>query len=113
MIPAKTLTFYGQMGSRYAHYPGWHQPFLISWMHLDKTVWSGLTTEQRAAILRAARESVSESYRATESIACRKLKDMLDVNDGINQRNRDGTVRLVDGKPVSARITMTPCQRKP
>lgn len=98
----------GQMGSRYAHYPGWHQPFLISWMHVDKTVWNGLTAEQRAAILRAARESVAESYQATESIACRKLKDMLDVNDGINQRNRDGTVRLVDGKPVSARITMTP-----
>jgi hypothetical protein len=77
-------------------------------MHVDKTVWNGLTAEQRAAILRAARESVAESYQATESIACRKLKDMLDVNDGINQRNRDGTVRLVDGKPVSARITMTP-----
>jgi hypothetical protein len=36
------------------------------------------------------------------------LKDMLDINDGINQRNPDGTVRLVDGKPVSARITMAP-----
>jgi hypothetical protein len=98
----------GQIGARYAHYPGWHQPFLLSWMHVDKTVWNGLSAEQRAAILRAARESASESYHATESIACRKLKDMLDVNDGINQRNRDGTVRLVDGRPVSARITMAP-----
>src|SRR5215510_4740473 len=77
-------------------------------MHVDKTVWNGLTAEQRAAILRAARESVAESYQATESIACRKLKDMLDINDGIDQRNPDGTVRLVDGRPVSARITMTP-----
>ena len=51
---------------------------------------------------------MTESYQATESIACRKLKDMLDFNDGINQRNRDGTVRLVDGRPVSARITMAP-----
>jgi hypothetical protein len=33
---------------------------------------------------------------------------MLDFNDGINQRNPDGTVRLVDGRPVSARITMAP-----
>ena len=56
----------------------------------------------------AARESVTESYQATESIACRKLKDMLDINDGISQRNPDETVRLVEGKPVSARITMTP-----
>ena len=42
----------------------------------------------------------------TESIACGKLKDMLDINHGINQRNPDGTLRLVDGKPVSARITL-------
>jgi hypothetical protein len=33
---------------------------------------------------------------------------MLDFNDGINQRNPDGTVRLVDGRQVSARITMAP-----
>ena len=33
---------------------------------------------------------------------------MLDFNDGINQRNPDGTVRLVNGRPVSARITMAP-----
>lgn len=98
----------GQMGARFAHYPGWHQPFLISWMHVDKAVWNGLTAEQRAAISRAARESVAESYQATESIACRKLKDMLDVNDGVTQRNPDGTVRLVDGKPVSARMTLAP-----
>ena len=77
-------------------------------MHVDKTLWNGLTVEQRAAILRAARESVTESYQATESIACRKLKDMVDFNEGINQRNPDGTVRLVDGKRVSARITMAP-----
>jgi hypothetical protein len=98
----------GQIGTRYAHYPGWHQPFVLSWMHVDKTVWNGLSAEQRAAILRAARESETESYQATESIACRKLKDMLDFNDGINQRNPDGIVRLVDGRPVSARITMAP-----
>lgn len=98
----------GQIGARYAHYPAWHQPSLLSWMHVDKTVWNELSAEQQAAILRAARESVTESYRATESIACRKLKDMLDVNDGIDQRNPDGTVRLVDGRPVSARMTMAP-----
>jgi hypothetical protein len=64
------------------------------------------------AVLRAARESVTESYQATESIACRKLKDMLGLNDGINQRNPDGTVHLVHGRPVSARITMAPWPEK-
>jgi hypothetical protein len=75
-------------------------------MHVDKAIWNGLNSAQQAAILRAARESVIESYAATESIACRKLSDMIAFNDGINQRNPDGTVRMVDGKSVSARITL-------
>ena len=96
----------GQLGARYVHHPAWHQPFVLSWMHLDKAVWTSLNAAQQAAILKAARESVIETYNATESIACQKMKDMLDFNNGINQRNRDGTLRLVDGKPVSARITL-------
>jgi hypothetical protein len=109
-IPAGTKTNctqnIGQVGARYAHHPAWHQPALLSWMHVDKEIWNGLNSAQQAAILRAARESVVESFRATESIACGKLKEMLDFNDGINQRNLDGTLRLVEGKPVSARITL-------
>jgi hypothetical protein len=31
---------------------------------------------------------------------------MLDFNKGINQRNPDGTLRLIAGKPVSAEITI-------
>jgi hypothetical protein len=31
---------------------------------------------------------------------------MLDFNKGINQRNPDGTLRSIGGKPVSAEITM-------
>jgi hypothetical protein len=96
----------GQLGARYAHHPAWHQPFLLSWLHIDKAVWNGLSAAQRAAILGAARESVIESYYATESIACRKMKDMLDFNDAVNQRNPDGTLRLIDGKPVSAQMTL-------
>lgn len=96
----------GQIGARYAHYPAWHQPFLMSWMHIDKAVWSSLNAAQQAAIMRAARESAIESYNATESIQCARLKAMLDINEGIHQRNIDGTPRLVDGKPVSAAMTM-------
>jgi hypothetical protein len=109
-IPAGTTTNcsqnIGQLGARYAHHPSWHQPFLLSWMHIDKALWNDLNAEQRAAILKAARESVIESYNATQSIACRKLKDMIDFNHGINQRNPDGTLRSIDGKPVSAKITL-------
>jgi hypothetical protein len=96
----------GQAGARFVHHPSWHQPFLLAWMHIDKTVWNGLNGAQRAAILRAAKESVVESYNAAESVQCLKLKDMLDFNNGINQRNADGTLRLIDSKPVNADITL-------
>jgi hypothetical protein len=96
----------GQIGGRYAHHPSWHQPFLLSWMHVDKTVWNSLNAAQRAAVLRAAKDSVVESYTATESVQCTKLKAMLDFNKGIHQRNPDGTLRLIAGKPVSAEMTM-------
>ena len=96
----------GQSGARYAHHPAWHQPFLISWMHIDKAVWNSLNAAQRAAIERAAKDAVQESYRATESVECAKLKDILDINEGISQRNVDGTLRLLEGKPVSAAMTL-------
>jgi hypothetical protein len=109
-IPPGTLTNctqnIGQLGARYAHHPAWHQPFLLSWMHVDKATWNSLNAAQKAAILRAAKDSVIESYNAAESVQCKKLKAMLDFNQGISQRNLDGTPRLIAGKPVSAAITM-------
>ena len=54
----------GQLGGRYAHHPAWHQPFLLSWMHIDKAVWNKLSGAQQAAILRAAREAVEDSMTA-------------------------------------------------
>ena len=96
----------GQLGARYAHHPAWHQPFLLSWMHVDKGVWNGLNAQQKSAILKAAKESIVESFKATDSIACKKLKDMMDINEGVQQRNLDGTPRLQSGKPVSAKITL-------
>ena len=76
-------------------------------MHIDKAVWNSLNEAEQAVILKAARESVIESYNATESIACQKMQDMLEFNQGISQRNPDGTSRLADGKLISARITLT------
>jgi hypothetical protein len=49
---------------------------------------------------------VVESYTATESVQCTKLKAMLDFNTGIHQRNADGTLRVIAGQPVSAAITL-------
>jgi len=96
----------GQLSARYAHHPAWHQPFLLSWMHVDKDLWNSLSAQQRAAILKAAKESVLQSYRATDSIVCKRLNDMLSINEAVQQRNLDGTPRLEGGKPISAKITL-------
>lgn len=96
----------GQIGARYAHSPSWHQPYLIAWIHIDKDVWNGLSAAQRAAIERAARDSLVQSYNATESVQCARLQDILEINRGIVQRNVDGTPRLVDGEPVSAAMVL-------
>ena len=97
----------GQIGSRYAHHPAWHQPFLISWMHIDKDVWNSLTPAQRAAIERAAKDALVESYKANESVQCAKLWDILEINKGVHQREVDGSRRILNGKPVSAAMTLT------
>lgn len=96
----------GQLGARYAHHPAWHQPFLLSWMHIDKALWNSLNAAQQAAIRRAAKDATLASYAATESIQCQRLQAMLDINQGINQRNPDGSLRLVNGQPVSAAMTL-------
>jgi hypothetical protein len=96
----------GQLGARYAHHPSWHQPFLLSWMHIDKVVWNALNANQRTAILRAAKESVRETYDAAKSIVCQKLKEIIEFNDGIYQRSLNGRLRLVEDKPVSAKMTI-------
>jgi TRAP-type mannitol/chloroaromatic compound transport system substrate-binding protein len=96
----------GQLGARFAHHPSWHQPFLISWMHIDKGVWSSLNAAQQAAVTRAAKDSVIESYKAADAVQCTKLKAIMEFNKGIDQRNLDGTVRMVAGKPVSAVMTL-------
>lgn len=96
----------GQVGGRYVHSPGWHQPYLMAWMHIDKDVWNGLSAAQQEAIERAAKDALLESYETTDSVQCERLQNMLDINQGIDQRNVDGTVRLIDGNPVSAAMTL-------
>jgi hypothetical protein len=98
----------GQIGARFAHHPSWHQPFLISWIHIDKGVWASLNAAQQAAVTRAAKDSVFESHKAAESVECTKLRAILDFNKGVDQRNIDGTPRMVSGKPVSAVMTLVP-----
>jgi len=89
----------GQIGARYLHFPSWHQPFLTTWLLLDKeSVWSKLSNEQRYIILRVAKKSLAESFAAANSQQCEKLQTMLRFNDGVVQREREtGNVQAVSG----------------
>ncbi len=81
----------GEVGLRFAHYPGWHQPFYLGWLIMNRTqVWEALVPEQRLAIEEAARESVAESFAASSSVQCDYLGRILGVNDGRSQRAGDG-----------------------
>jgi hypothetical protein len=42
----------------------------------------------------------------SKSVGCTKLKAILDFNKEIEQRNIDGTPRMVDGRPVRAVMTL-------
>jgi hypothetical protein len=94
----------GQLGARYHHFPSWHQPFLTTWLLLDKeSVWNRLSSDQKKIILMVAKKSLADSFAAANAYQCSKLQAMLDLNNGIVQRDRE------TGKPgkTSADIVMT------
>ncbi len=81
----------GEVGLRFAHYPGWHQPFYLGWMIINRTqVWEALDPEQRSAIEQAAQESVLQSFATSGSVQCDYLGRILGVNDGRPQRTAAG-----------------------
>jgi hypothetical protein len=93
----------GQLGARYHHFPSWHQPFLTTWLLLDKeSVWDRMSDDQKKIILTVASKSLADSFAAANLHQCRKLQEMLDLNNGIVQRKRE------TGEPtkVSADIVM-------
>jgi TRAP-type mannitol/chloroaromatic compound transport system substrate-binding protein len=52
----------GTVGLRFVHTPGWQQQFLITWMIVNKTVWSSLSPAQQLLTKTVARDHVLSSY---------------------------------------------------
>jgi hypothetical protein len=52
----------GTVGLPYVHLPGWQQQFLITWLIVNKQVWSQLTSAQQALTYSVARDHVLDSY---------------------------------------------------
>ncbi|MHB8845765.1 MAG: type 2 periplasmic-binding domain-containing protein [Nitrospirota bacterium] len=72
----------GTVGTRFLHFPGWHQQFLITYMIINKKVWNMMTPAQQALVMSAGRESVVTSYAENLRQQGMKLREILTANDG-------------------------------
>ncbi len=71
----------GTVGTRYVHFPGWHQQFLITYMIINKTVWNRLSPAQQTLIMSVGRDNVLSSYGENLRQQGAKLKHILTAND--------------------------------
>ena len=72
----------GTVGTRYLHFPGWHQQFLITYMIINKNVWNKLSPAQQALVISVGRDHVLSSYAENLQQQGAKLKQILTANDG-------------------------------
>jgi TRAP-type mannitol/chloroaromatic compound transport system substrate-binding protein len=79
----------GTVGTRYLHYPGWHQPFLITYMIINKNVWNKLSPAQQTLVLSVGRDHVISSYGENLRQQGAKLKEILTANDGDKNAGND------------------------
>jgi TRAP-type mannitol/chloroaromatic compound transport system substrate-binding protein len=70
----------GTVGLRYVHTPGWQQQFLITWMVINKQVWSSLSAGQQILIQTVARDHVISSYGENMRQQGSALQVILDAN---------------------------------
>jgi TRAP-type mannitol/chloroaromatic compound transport system substrate-binding protein len=83
----------GIVGTRYLHFPGWHQQFLITYMIINKTVWNKLSPAQQTLVLSVGRDHVISSYGENLRQQGAKLKQILTAND--NDANPGNDMVLV------------------
>jgi TRAP-type mannitol/chloroaromatic compound transport system substrate-binding protein len=76
----------GTVGIRYVHFPGWQQQFLVTWMIINKQVWSSMSAAQRALLQSVARDHVISSYGENMRKQGAAMRTILNANkaDGNN-----------------------------
>jgi TRAP-type mannitol/chloroaromatic compound transport system substrate-binding protein len=70
----------GTLGLRFVHAPGWQQQFLITWMIINKSVWSSLSLAQQTLIQTVARDHVLSSYAENVAQQGAALDHILGIN---------------------------------
>ena len=81
----------GTVGTRFVHFPGWHQQFLVTYMIINKKVWGTLSPAQQSLVQTVARDHVLSSYAENLRQQGAKLREILSANDA----DADQSKRLV------------------
>ncbi len=82
----------GTVGVRYVHTPGWQQPFLITWMLVNKDVWSALSAAQQSLLASVARDHLLASWGESMQRQGEALGSLLAANR--NDRDCDNDLVL-------------------
>ncbi len=110
----------GTTGTRYIHFPGWHQQFLITYMIINRRVWGMMSPAQQALVMTVARDHVVSSYGENIRQQGAKLKEILAANakdpnpahemvlvqwpqDDL-ARLRDATIQFLDARVSDAKL---------
>ena len=52
----------GRSGARFVHAPGWHQPFLVTWLVLRRAAWDSLGSARQELLRTCAQAALATSY---------------------------------------------------
>lgn len=78
----------GDLGLTYLHYPSWHQPFLITYLIINRQVWDLLSAAQQDLIITSAQANMTASYGQNLEGQGKALEKILAANsDDANNRN--------------------------
>jgi TRAP-type mannitol/chloroaromatic compound transport system substrate-binding protein len=111
----------GTVGTRYLHFPGWHQQFLITYMIINKNVWNKLSAPQQTLVVSVGRDHVLSSYGENLRQQGAKLKQILTANgnDGIAENDlvlvqwpekdlallRDATIQFLNARVSDTKLS--------
>jgi hypothetical protein len=79
----------GTVKARYLHFPGWHQPFLVTYMLINKQVWNKLSEAQKTLVMSVARDHVASSYGENLRKQGDNLQEILNANKKDKDESND------------------------
>jgi TRAP-type mannitol/chloroaromatic compound transport system substrate-binding protein len=108
----------GTVGTRYVHFPGWHQQFLVTYMIINKKVWNKLSPAQQVLVKSVARDHLISSYGDNLRQQGAMLKEILTANEGIPEKDlvlvqwpesdlallRDATIEFLNARAVDTTL---------